>query len=235
VLEAIQRRFLNDVVVREAAELADADALFYVSDVDEILDASMLLKSHLETLSCTSPSLHWYVYNVRCPIARRFSSGVLFRINSGWFNGTLARHPDLLLHKVSKTYPSCPQSRQNLGWHLSYFMSTPDMLTKLRSTSHAYEPGVAKVLRAKDPAKVANLIVSKCLGFFGARPRISPSDDVKRPPWLPMLTQNVGSSGDDVVTLAGAHGAGMRVGDSKGGLARDGRLPATASIYPGPA
>uniref|UniRef100_A0A7S3BC14 Uncharacterized protein n=1 Tax=Haptolina ericina TaxID=156174 RepID=A0A7S3BC14_9EUKA len=187
VLEAVQRRFLNAVAIREMLELRGTDALVYVSDIDEILDIDMLLKMNVQVLKCVSPSLRWFIYSERCPLARRFSSGVLFRAGSGWFNSTLAKHPELLLHKVSDKYPGCPQTREAVGWHLSYFMTTADMLTKLRSTSHAYEPGVAKVLRSRDPTRAANSVVAKCGSFRRGSPLIARAGAVKIPPLLSML------------------------------------------------
>ena len=186
VLEGVQRRFLNEVVTREMASLKGKDALVYVSDIDEILDVDALLRMQLDKLKCITPSLRWYIYNEHCPIKRQFSSGVLFRIGSGWFDSTRKQDPNMMLHKVTKKAYSCPQTRQSLGWHLSYFMTTADILTKLRSTSHAYEPGVMKVLKANDPAKAADLIMAKCLSFFGQRPPIARTEDMLKPP-LPLM------------------------------------------------
>ena len=166
------------------------DALVYVSDADEVLDVDEVLKLPLSALTCVAPRIQGFLYGVACPVRSAFQSGTFFRMASGWFNSTLQRDPKLELHKVyARPHSRCPLSANLMGWHLSYFMDTPNILLKLRSTSHANEPTVRAIWTAPKPDAAVDAMVATCKSprshYLPRKP-----DCWKNPPMLSHLWQH---------------------------------------------
>lgn len=173
VLEDAQRRFVNTLVLAELADLRErargaADVLVHLSDVDELLDVPALrkLRGTAHVPRCISPLLRMYSYGERCPALHpAWAKSVLFNASSGWFEQAVAARPTLALRKLSRGV--CPVSHAYLGWHFTYFLSTQQILAKLRSFSHSGEGFILAITHGRDPVAIMESRIRACTSVHG--------------------------------------------------------------------
>jgi hypothetical protein len=165
------------VLQQEIAELTLAfghDFLVSVSDVDELLDPALLQLADID--QCRTPTLRHYHYGVHCVEYKpAFARSVIFRSSSAWFNTTLNHRRfsyDPLRNLVVGRGPNdpfaCPPTRGFVGWHLSYFLPGAQILTKLRSFSHAHDSDVSRVISSPAPLSLIAERARKCITLRGA-------------------------------------------------------------------
>lgn len=195
LLEVAQRKFvmsmLQPTIDRVLSELNLDDVFVHMSDLDELLDIDTIRTLNLT--GCTSPKLRNFVYGERCPATYpSWSRSVLFRAKSGW----LQKHasPSLQLRKLAKG-KDCSASKEWLGWHFGYFMSTERIVVrrchhtpsvalrfasdsaccshlsqhKLSNFAHAHDAFIQRITKGKDPIKDMERRVSHCLDVHGRK------------------------------------------------------------------
>ena len=173
VLEGAQRRFVNKVIAAQIAALpAGDDALVYVSDVDELLDPSMM-PSVQDVDGCVSPLLRNFYYSEYCANARtRWAPGVLFRARGGWFENQMLRARGRWNREMRrKMMAGCHMTHGWVGWHFGYFLNSSRILRKLKSFSHNAERYVQDILKSKDPLARVDEMVGNCTDVRGATGR----------------------------------------------------------------
>lgn len=178
IMEHGQRERLSYILRNEVQDLRRAhgsDFLVFVSDVDEMLQAELLLQASI--LTCRTPTLRHYHYGVHCAAYKPvFARSLVFRASSPWLNFSIEHRRigfywDPLRNMVYGRAKQgiCPATRSYVGWHLSYFLSTEQILTKLRSFSHASDPFVAATLASRDAPGLIAHRVRRCISTRGDR------------------------------------------------------------------
>jgi len=186
VLEIGQRHYVNSIIAEEIASMAAAagstTSLIHVSDVDELIDPRIVarlartpaspapLADHESSLmrhalweatggGCISPNLRVFMYGVHCPVEHlRWTRSTLF--TAAWFNRTLIRLPHLQMRKLSSG--PCPGTAGWVGWHLSYFLTTTQIVNKLTHFLHAHDGAIRKITQQADPAAEVERRVRSC-------------------------------------------------------------------------
>ena len=86
----------------------------------------------------------------------------------------MATRPQIQMRKLSGgSAPLCPGTPSWIGWHLSYFLRTDQILNKLNNFLHAHDNPIRKITKAVDPVAETEKRVRTCTDSHGKgfRPR----------------------------------------------------------------
>ena len=127
------------------------------------------------------PKLRPYIYNEHCPCRVNWRRSVL--CSPAWFRSMMATVPDggIQLRKLNSK--QCTPSSDWLGWHLAYFLTTEQILTKLRGFSHALDEHVVRITSAANPHAEIEKHIAVCMDMSGTRlrPSLLPGFDGRMP------------------------------------------------------
>jgi hypothetical protein len=160
VRESAQREFLNLYLQQNYPQ-----HVVYVSDVDEFLDADAVRTSlalddrnptpSLRTAPCVAPLYRLYYYSEACPVSQMWKPAVVFRTSSHWFEAVVKSKRQLRMFADASTPRAmrCAIPKDSFftyhGWHLSWALDTPTILSKVgRARSNARPPPCARLRRA---------------------------------------------------------------------------------------
>lgn len=175
-MEFHQRRTSSLILQQEVAELFRShgeDFLVHVSDVDELLDPTLLMSAEIR--GCRTPVLRHFHYGVHCAQYKpAFARSLVFRASAGWLNFSIGHKRmtwDPLRNMAHGRWHAgaCPMTRSFVGWHFSYFLSSEQILVKLKSFSHSRDPFVAKTLAHERPLELIATNARRCVSIRGTK------------------------------------------------------------------
>eukprot|EP00316_Scyphosphaera_apsteinii_P019887 CAMPEP_0119334506 /NCGR_PEP_ID=MMETSP1333-20130426/87464_1 /TAXON_ID=418940 /ORGANISM="Scyphosphaera apsteinii, Strain RCC1455" /LENGTH=682 /DNA_ID=CAMNT_0007344813 /DNA_START=122 /DNA_END=2170 /DNA_ORIENTATION=- len=189
-------RSAKDSWVREKAQRVFLNAYIHdnfqrhrvlMSDIDELFDAAALGRDDsLWHHECVAPRMHFYYYSDGCHFKPAWLGPIVFRTDGPFFSKVLREGRELrITGNRQESSVVCPPTTGLVGWHFSYAMPTNQILSKLRSFSHAHDRIVLE-------AAHANLILKRVkhckdiLGRQGEDPeRVLPGGGLWTLPLLP--------------------------------------------------
>ena len=153
--------------------------IILISDADELLDSDSVMGLNFRLLDCVKPRLRFYYYCLTCGIGT-WSMQTLFNSSGRWFHNVSAaesysdiRFPD-----------GCRESAELMGWHVSYALTTAEIINKLESFSHVNDNFVLELLRDPQREHLIKERVRNCQDIFVREWKIplAPDIDPKTPP-----------------------------------------------------
>ena len=198
------RHALNLALREELVEPTIFNAsLVHMSDVDEILDpalGSTGLQQVLEKSgsACAFARMRYHSYSEHCGCAIEWQRSILFKAAA--LRTLLASHPLLYLRSTSKhlakgqqrqTLGRCARPTAWLGWHLSYFMNSQQVLAKLNAWGPflLYGSAIATSAVRSNNSRLVDSWASSCSCLYGGKLLRQPGrrwafEDGRRPPTL---------------------------------------------------
>ena len=176
VREKAQRRMINQHLAMHFS-----DHIVYVSDIDELLDPIVAVHGGVKIRPCLVPALRLSFYFESCQFPHPWSMSVLINTSEPRIRSLLNKTDTQLrrgwgtpwddLCGSTKVQPwgwHYPETTWQ-GWHMTFAMSTPDILRKMRSTSHAQDPESRRVLDMPRPAGVVDQAALNCLDIWNRK------------------------------------------------------------------
>ena len=155
VREMAQRRVLNRYLLEHYPR-----HYIYIGDVDELLDPDALRGLHVDM--CVLAPLVWAMYHEHCTFPHAWQMSLIIRSDHPVVRAALNQSATQLRNTWVRdgaidwgkrceklVAPDGSSHTRLLGWHYSFAMTTPQILQKLRSNSHAHDAVVQNILNKK--------------------------------------------------------------------------------------